>query len=291
MALACAGLFGVSAQADDRLSAVVEAGVEYDSNVAIEEADVDAREGDAAAVFGLDLDYWIVENGLRVGYDFSQRAYADLKDFNQQVHRPSIVLQHRRGPARFALDYTFSHVRRGGDALYDMHAVTPSVAGRLGAGRQGRLYYTYADKAFDRITRRDAEVHRVGGSFRQALGGKRSLTFTGRFETEDAVDPALDFDGYQFGAAFRAPLPATKRKGELEFASAFRKRDYDNITPSIGARREEERLTLSAAATVPIARRFGIRGEYRYMDRDSNFPVADYTENRVSLRGVFTYGD
>lgn len=289
LALAGASLCAAQASAQDGARVVVEAGVEYDSNVAIEEADLDAREGDGAAVFALDADYWLVEDRLRVGYNFDQRAYFSLKDFNQQIHRPSIGLRHRSGPLRFGLDYTYAHVRRGGDALFDLHTLTPSVAGRLDGGGQWRAYYSYAERTFDRSPSRDAEVQRLGGSFRQALGGRRSLTFTGRLETEDAIDPALDFDGYLLGVAFRAPFPVAGRRGEFELGSTFRRRDYDNITPSIGERREEDRLTLSAAATLPLAQRLGLRGEYRYTDRDSNFAVADYTENRVSLRLVYTY--
>lgn len=62
----------------------------------------------------------------------------------------------------------------------------------------------------------------------------------------------------------------------------YRDRDYERITPSIAARRREERLVMTGTSDLHLSDRVGVRTIVRYTDRNSNFPASNYEEIRAS---------
>ena len=62
----------------------------------------------------------------------------------------------------------------------------------------------------------------------------------------------------------------------------YRDRDYENVTPSIGERRREDRSVITATSDMYLSDRIGVRTTIRYTDRNSNFAASNYEEIRAS---------
>lgn len=261
------------------------AGAEYDSHLTVEELDVESSLGDIAAIFRLDAEYKPVQSRageLRLGYSFDQSLYLEQDEFDTQTHRLSAGGSTRIGRARLGTDYSFYHIRLGGDPLLNMHVVSPSVSGFVTDKIFARAYYSYFDKDFERFENRDANTHQGGLTINRYFNRSRSfVSFGARYDNEDAVDPALDYEGFLLTANLQLPLELAARRGKVNFGYSYRDRDYDNVTPSIGERRRENRSVFRVRSELPVARKLSFEAEYRFTDRNSNFPNADYEEHKA----------
>ncbi|GGJ50545.1 outer membrane beta-barrel protein [Sphingopyxis bauzanensis] len=273
------------------VSLEIEVGALYDSHLTFEEADAEQQQGDVGARLRADVKVVPVDTKsfeLDFRYTFDQTLYADFDEFDIQSHRLGTGVQTRIGGARLSLDYDFRHIRLGGDALYDEHSVTPSLAGFVAKDVYARAFYKYSDKNFDILERRDADGHTVGTSVMRFFSGRRGfVSGSVQYETQDAADPALDFEGYQLGVNARVPLSSARLGPRAKFGYSYRDRDYDNVTPSLGERRTETRSRFDAGLELPLNRQFRLEGDYRYTNRNSNFAPSDYNEHRVAVSVVF----
>lgn len=274
-----------AAEAKKPYSLELTAGAEYDSHLTVEELDIESSVGDIAAIFRLDADYKPVRSRageLRVGYSFDQSLYAERDEFDTQTHRLSAGGSARIGRARLATDYSFYHIRLGGDPLLNMHVISPSLSGFVGDKLFARAYYSYFDKDFQRFENRDANTHQAGFTVNRYFNRSRSFVSIGaRYDNEDAVDPALDYEGLLLTANLQLPLELAARRGKVNFGYSYRDRDYDNVTPSIGERRRENRSVFRVRSELPIVNKLSLQADYGYTDRNSNFPSADYNEHKA----------
>lgn len=267
------------------------AGVRYDSNINVEEADIDVGAEDIAAVFDLAASYEI-EAGpgtLEVGYDFGQRLYDEFDQFDLQSHRLSAGAQTRISGARLGVDYSYTMMRLGGDPFLNMHLVSPSAAGFVAPKTYARGYYRYLSKRFDTSDERDAERHSGGVKvYRFFMQNDAFVSLGARYDAEDAVGPEYDFKGFLLDASIQLPLPGVD-EGEIQFGYDYRERDYDSVTPSIGEARTENRSRFEAAVEVPLVRGLALETEYQYTDRNSNLPSADYNEHLITGALVYRF--
>ena len=113
------------------------------------------------------------------------------------------------------------------------------------------------------------------------MNNRAYVALTGEYESENAVDPQFDFDGLRLAADLQVPLPGIEN-AEANFRYSYRTRDYDNITPSIGEPREEDRSRFESGVEIPIVANLAFEAEYQYTDRNSNLPSADYNEHLIA---------
>lgn len=290
--LACSAiLVPTGAYAQDDFSVELEAGAFYDSQLVVDEIDLEQADGDVAFRLAADFEYQAIDTDafdLEVGYDFGQSVYLDFDDFNLQSHVADISASTRVEGVRVGARYAFSHYRLGGDALFNMHTITPSISSFIADGVFARAFYTYNDKDFSAFDGRDASGNQVGASvFKFFNNNAGFVSLSGRWEDEDAVDPAFDYDGFVVGADLKIPFQNDRNGPFVQFGIDYRDRDYKAITPSIGEIRTEDRFRGEAELSIPIFNGFNAELGYRFTDRSSNLPSADYIENRVSAGMVW----
>lgn len=269
----------------------VEAGGFYDSQLVVDEIDIKQAEGDFGIKLGAQAEFEAIDTDsfeLEFGYDFGQTLYSEFDEFNLQSHGADVSAATRIGGARLGARYAFSHYRLDGDALFDMHSITPSISGFVADEVFARAYYRYADKDFATRDGRDATGNQIGASaFKFFNKNAGFVSVSGHWEDEDAVDSQFDYDGFVLGADVRLPLAGTRDGPRVQFGVDYRDRGYKAITPSINAVRSEERIRGEAELTWPLSDSLRIQTDYRYTDRSSNLPSADYQEHRVSAGLVF----
>lgn len=108
-------------------------------------------------------------------------------------------------------------------------------------------------------------------------GASSFVTGGYEYEDQDATDDPFDFKGHNFKLRYKTNLVVADRPSELTVGWRFEKRNYSNITPSIGAERDDKRHTFKGELEVPVLERFKLIGELEYQDSSSNFDPADFS--------------
>lgn len=283
IALLCmAAPHALAAKQKDPFSAELTVGMRHDSHLSVEEIDLEQADGDTAMALRTSLRFRPVQEDhfdLELGYTFNGRFYSEFDQFNLQTHRFNADAFTRIGRARLGLDSSYNQIRLDNEGLLDMSTISPYASGFIAERLFLRVQYSRIEKDFDRFITRDATGDQFGATLFRFFGKPRSFfSVTTRFDQEDAVDPALDYTGHLLGANLQLPFDMRGRGGKVNFGYSFRTRDYDNITPLIGVRRDEDRNLFNVTSELPITDRMAIELEYRHVDRRSNFPAADYNE-------------
>jgi len=263
------------------------AGLQYDDNVTVDEIDQATNVGDFAALFDLELEYehdFGQGTEFTAGYDLTQRAYFDETDFNLQIHSGSIRVKHDFGGYNLGLSGREIYARLGGSGFLNIAQVQPYASGFVTDTLYLRGAYTLRDKAFENREDRDATVHMAAlDSYLFMDGASRYLLIGYRFENEDTNAPEFDFDGHNAKVRYSHEFELASQDGELNAGWRYEKRNYSNITPSIGVKRDDDRHRLRAGLELFLTDRLTANVEYQYRDYSSNVPAADYTENRVTV--------
>lgn len=270
-------------------SASFSAGVEYDSNISVIEIDTATQEDDFAAVldFGVGFEKDVGEDTkFKAGYDFGQDLQFDVTAFDTQSHRGSAELSHNFGVAEIGASYNYVYSKLGGDGFLSVHRLSPYAATYV-AGKKAylRATYIYTDKDFVGRIDRDSEVNAGGAEAFIFLNGLKTYVIAGyRYEVEDAVSPEFDFNAHNVKARLIQSVPLGAKPGKFKIGWRFEDRNYDSVTPSILAVRNDERQRFDASFEIPLSEVMFAEIEYRYDDFRSNLPSADFTQNVATIR-------
>lgn len=281
------GMAGPSIAAGDAdFSLGLEAGIAYDSNVGVAGVG-QSGEGDTVYHFGLDAgaEIGLTDNvSLNVAYGFSIDQYQDFSTFSQQNHSILAGLQAQLNDLTLGFTYTYIATLLDGDGFLNMQVISPSIAGFVSDSVYLRAAYTRYEKDFDTLNARDASSD-IGNldAFIFFDEYRSFLNLRATVEQEDADGSRFDYDGFAVGAFLELAVDGFGRENTLELGASYRKRDYENITPSIGTTRRDEKLEFEVALEVPLTEVAHIRGSYKNAVRTSNLPVADYNEQIVSF--------
>lgn len=224
------------------------------------------------------------DTSVEVAYDFSQTLYQDLTDFDLQTHGLYIAGSREWRGVDLGLSYQYSRVYLGGDDFLGIHSVSPSV----GFSPADRWYtvvaYNYQNKNFIDTSARDAGRHDFGGTAFYVLTDSGALVSLGyEVQSENANGPAFDYFGQEVAFRAIAPYSILTRPVTFEFEYVYWNRDYRNITPSIGAERDDDRHRFRVDASTPVHEYFDFVLSYELINSNSNLPSNDFSENIVTV--------
>ncbi|MEZ5894076.1 MAG: hypothetical protein R3C58_13150 [Parvularculaceae bacterium] len=273
---------------DSPFTVEVSAGVEYDSNVSVNEVDNNTGADDFAAVIDADVEFETKlseETQLQFGYSFSQSLHEEFTNFDLQSHFGSAELSHDFGGFDMGAAYRLIYTRLGGDGFMLMQQFSPYFSKFFGKKLFLRADYTYTDKNFENRTDRDAKVHAGGADFYYFFNGVRTYFVLGyRYENEDATDDQFDFSSNNLKARIAQRIPFGSRDAKLKLGYRYESRDYSSITPSISAIRDDTRHRFQAELEIPLTDRLYALAEYEHAAFSSNLPSADYDQDLASLK-------
>lgn len=284
---AAALLASTSAQAQDDQpwSLGVTAGISYDDNVTVEQLDVKSGVSDTIGNFGLSAGYEVLDsktNQLKLSYDFSQSLHDKLTNFDLQSHAVGFTGSTDLGGVSLGYSYKFFHMLLGGKSFLNMHVVNPSLSGFVTPNLYVRGSYFYFDKSFHTFVGRNASYHQPDLAIYYFFNQSKSyVSVGGHYEIENTAAPQYDYKGYAFTTALQVPVDLSVRTVKFQLGYTYLHRDYDNITPSIAAKRFETRSTVKLSAEIPLVDRLAFTLDYKYVDRDSNLLATKYSENVV----------
>lgn len=272
----------------------IAAGVDYDSNVSVDQLDTNTGADDFAAAIDADVDFSTPvgpNTEFELGYGFTQSLHADFTAFDLQSHLATADLSHDFGVAEIGAAYRFAYSRLGGDPFLTMHQVNPYMSKFIGKTLYVRGGYTYTDKNFEEPATipapptRDAKNDSFSGDVYIFLNGVKSYIAGGyEREIEKASSDEFDFHANNFRVRLAQRFPFGAGDAELSLGYRFEDRNYDNQTPSILAVRADERQRFQAELEIPVTDHAFARLEFEHGDYKSNLPSADYKQNLAGVR-------
>lgn len=263
-------------------------GVKHDSNVAVLELDASSGESDSAALFDLGLAYKFALSAkatLRADYAFSHTEYQSFTDFNLSIHRGSLDFAYDFDAADAGVMLHYIDAQLDSDGFLTMKQASPYVAKLIGDRLYLRGAYTYTDKAFDGNSQRDARNDAVSADAFVFLNGVKTYLVLGyRFDAEDATDAQFDYQGTQVSAQLSHNVPVAGVDVRLRSRVRYEDRNYDEVTPAIGRKRDDERYRLDFSMALPLGKRLTATAAYEWADNRSNLPAVNFDESVWSLR-------
>jgi hypothetical protein len=265
------------------------AGLQYDDLVTVDELDQSLDEGDTAAVLDLDVGYekrFDQGTDLDLGYSLSQKSYFDLSEFDLQIHNVSVDLKQNFEAFDIGLRSYAVHARLDNEGLLDFQHVSPYFTTFLTDRVYLRGGYYYRNKDFPDNPERDGTVHAGDADFYFFLDGTTHYVVVGyAFEREDTVADEFDFDGQRLDLRWSRRFDwYGSRPVRVRLDWRLEKRDYDSVTPSIGALRDEDRQRWRLRLDLPVTDRLTGLVSYQHRSHDSNLPSADYVDNRIEAQ-------
>ncbi len=274
-------------------SADVAVGIEYDSNISVEEVDVAISESDYALTLdlGVGLKQPLTEKtDLGLSYDFSQSNYNEFSQVDRQTHMlgSDINLDLEKVDTNLSLYYI--HARLDGEEFLELYRFSPSVSGFLSKKWYARAAYVYSEKTIADNPGRDADTNAGEADFYYFRRGLRSyFNFGYRFKDEDAVADRLDYGSHGLKLRYIQRIEAFTRTTKLELAWRYEDRDYSSITPGIGEKRHDERHRWRVDYEIPVWEGGAIQLYYSYGDYDSNYEPVDYNQTIAGTRFIYRW--
>ncbi len=265
------------------------AGLEYDSNVSALDIDATTNEGDFAAQleFGVEGEQDLgSRTTLTAGYNFSQDLQFDFTDFNTQIHRGSVQVEHDFGGLKGGAAYQFIYARLGGAGFLSQHRINPFISTYIFDKKALlRVGYLHAAKAFNGRPDRDSSVNAGTIDGYWFLNGSKTYVLAGyRFERENASSPEFDFNSHNLKARLNHRISVAGRRMTLKAGGRYEDRNYKSITPSIGAVRDDVRYSVETSAELALTKSFYIEAAFDYDIFNSNLPALDFRQRVASVR-------
>lgn len=267
----------------------VAAGVQYDDAVSVEELDLTRNVGDFAAIFDLDLRYrkrFDQGSDFRIGYSLAQKSYFEETDFDLQIHNLSFNFKHDFKHFDLGLQNYNVLARLDNEELLNFQHVSPYLTTFLTDKMYLRTSYFYRNKEFPDNPDRDGHVHAADTDLYYFIDGTRNYFVAGlRYENENTRAAEFEFNSRQLALQYARRLDwHGDRPVRIRLDWRIEDRDYQNVTPSLGERRDDQRQRWRARVDLPINTTWTALFSYQYRDHESNLATADFDDNRIELQ-------
>ncbi len=266
----------------------IDLGYGYDSNVAIDDVDLNTSRGDQFLDLNLGGRVKLEsKSGSSVSASISldEKKYNSFDEFDGRLAIVSLTGE-REFPGKTLslamryIDYQLDH-----DGFLDIVQVSPAVSWFPSKKTFLRFAYEFSDESFDRSTGRDNEQHKVGVTGYYFMNGlQRYVTLRTQFSQDDADDRLFDNDTWEIRLSYEQKLKLLDEQTTLKLAYRYQKRDYEEaVNPSVGGFRRDKRHRYELEIEHPINKAATLSLKVSSSDYDSNLESADYSQETVEL--------
>jgi hypothetical protein len=293
LTLFAASLAGGAQAQQKRWTVTGSIGFEVDDNVGVDEVDNNTSLPDEALLIELGGTYkpqFGDSYGLELGYDFSQSVHEDLDDFDLQTHSLSASVEREIAPWDLGFTYLYSRSLLGGDDFLGIHSLTPTLGRSLTDRWYVSLRYGLQVKDFiqNRNDARDAVNNGLTFDNFVFFDQSRSFISAGyRIEDENTDGDEFDYIGHFLHVRAKVRLPIKQLQSfnpTMRLGYQFSKKDFSNNTPSIGAERDDERMTFSGAFSLDLTDKVNTELAFETIEAVSNLASADFNETIVTIK-------
>ncbi len=263
-------------------------GLEYDSNVSIDEVDVTSSESDYALTMDAEFrarQQFTDKTEGSLTYDLSQSLYQEFSLVDRQTHLIGGDVDTRLNGVRANLSVYYIHSRLDNDPFLTLYRTSPALSGFINKKWFARGAYVYSDKRIEDSPERNAITHSGELDLYYFNRGLRSYFNLGyKHRNEDARLARLDYISHTVKLRYVHRMDLFQRLVKMEFSWRYEDRNYRSITPTIGEQREDDRSRWGVNVEFPVAEKTTFQFYYGYGDYESNYPTSDYVQNVVGTR-------
>lgn len=276
---------------DTTFNAELSIGGEYDSNVTVDEVDLNSSQSDYALTMNAKLESHTPlpnETKLDLSYNYSQNWYSEFSEVNRQTHILGSSFELDMGKLDGGISLFYIDSRLDKENFLTFYRISPSITGFIAKKWFLRAAYFYSDKDIERSSQRDAVTNAGEFDAYYFRRGLRSYFNVGiQYKDEDANAEEFDYKSGNLKFRYIHRFDLFSRVATLELAFRYEDRDYTSPTPSIDENRSDQRQRWRIDLEVPVIERGAIEFYGAYGDYDSNLPRADYKQNIIGTRFVY----
>jgi len=276
-----------------QFNAELSVGGEYDSNVAVDEVDINSSESDYALTMSAKLESHSTLSSsteLDFSYNYSQSLYKEFSKVNRQTHILGSNLELDMGKLDGGVSFFYIDSRLDNEKFLRFYRVSPSISGFIAKKWFARGAYVYSDKTIHNSSQRDALNNAGEFDIYYFHRGLRSYFNLGyQYKNEDAVADEYDYGSNNLKLRYIHRFDLLRKVATLELAVRYEDRDYTSPTPSIEERRSDQRQRWRIDLEIPVIERGALKFYAVYGDNQSNLPRADYDQNIIGTRFVYAW--
>ncbi|MCM0613790.1 hypothetical protein KFJ24_14990 [Marinobacter sediminum] len=289
------------------MSAYVEAGAEYDSNLNVEALETASGKSDQALLIGTGVE----ASGqpadhltLTGTYDFTSRNYKTYSDFDQDLHLASADLSYDIASVTLGASHHFSYATLDSDPFLK-YGRTSAYLGKL-IGDDVYLLASIVDKrkSFEEDDERDARARGLSLESFFFFNDSQTLFVLGfEGDEEDANSDAYDYAMLAARLRLKHHFRISGQKNTLRFGWRYESREYDEPVSteespgfplpgpgSVSSETRSDRISIADVSwTIGLTRLLSAEARVETTDASSTLDSADYdkTVASVTLRAEF----
>lgn len=223
----------VWAESSTGLSGHVETGMEYDSNLTVDNLNAASGKSDEAWLIGAGLDgEWnpVDRLHLNLGYSFTGNRYQTYDEFDQDIHLASAEASYDFDPFTLGASYHFSHATLDSDPFLDYARTSVFIGSLVSDDVYLRGSVQKKRKSFDDSEARDADIRGVTGEAYLFFNDARSHVLLGvDGDREDARSDYYDNRLVRFRSKLVHTVDVSGHSNRFSLGWRFEKRDYDDV--------------------------------------------------------------
>jgi hypothetical protein len=262
-------------------------GYEYDSNVAVLDLDTASGESDTAlqAEAGISAKWRPAKPfSAMLGYNFNDTRHSEFSAFDLTIHRISADLAYDFGALDVGLLYHDIHARLDDDGFLDIQQVNPYVSYMMNKRLLLRAGYAHSEKDFLSNAERVADNDGLSVDGYWFVDGLNRYVVMGlKVDREDAVDSQFDYRSDRIKLQFSQRFEAWEKPATMKLRTQYDVRDYDNVTESIGERREDKRFRAGVSTELELTEWLEVEGVAELANNQSNLASVNFSEKVYTL--------
>jgi hypothetical protein len=264
-------------------SSDIQLGYGYDTNVAIDDVDLNTSQGDQFADLKLSGQVRVeTENdaSFSASVILSEKKYNTFELFDGRLSLTSLGVEKEISGLTLGLSLRYIDYQLDGSGFLDMYQVSPSLSWFPSRKTYVRSVYEYSDESFDRSPGRDNQQHKAGVTGYYFIKGLRKyMTLRAQVSRNSADDDVFEHDATELRLAYHQNVRLFAREAILKVSYRYQRRDYDEaVEPTIGGFREDRRHRYEIDFEFPVTKSLSIISDISANDYQSNLASADYSQ-------------
>lgn len=285
-------LEGTGAGEKKKFTAKLSGGLQYDSNVILEQdspTTPGVKNSDWRGVLALNGTYSFLSDeriGAEAGYKLYQSLHSDLSDYNVQQHTGLVAGRYELSRTVSAnLEYDFHYTFVGGEHYSTANWFGLRLPAKLMADSLTELHVAYELKrffdtpVFKGLTGKNGTNAAAGVSHTIMIGKKAGIAFDYTYDADSADAAYWSYTGNKGMVNALAEWDSYKFFGALSYYD----RKYDAVGPGAPEKRHDGAQEYSVGVSRKAGKDATVTLAGQHTINDSNLAVYQYTRNVISL--------
>ena len=263
-------------------------GTGYDSNVTVDEIDLNARTGDHFFKYEgkLGFEYGFSDaHTARVSLKLSEKQYADVEQLDTGSQFISAGYTYKIGKANFGVDFRHIDSELNGQGFLALKMFSPFVSGFVAKKHYLRFGTSHINKSLDSQPLRDATSNEYSLDYYYFINGlNQFVILSAKLKNENALDEVFSYDSFQLRAALEHRFELFSLPSKARVDIRIRERSYDQeINELIDGFRKDTRKRIGFSLASELTAALTLSAEAAYVDNDSDLLNLGYDETLLSM--------